>query len=104
MALLMDRSVTRRMSAPEILAVAGGFISCWIAAGYGKSIRDGNLVILAPVISAKWPPKSCGLASGPQPPASRGTTLNAHRCTYTCRLLVHVRSFTNPELWCPNPD
>lgn len=51
MTLFMDRAVTRRLSLPAILAVAGGFISCWAAAGYGKSIGDGNLVFLSPVIS-----------------------------------------------------
>ena len=49
--LFMDREATKKLSRPATWAVALGFISCWAAAAYGRSISDANLVFLSPIVS-----------------------------------------------------
>jgi Na+/proline symporter len=49
--LFMDRAQTKNLSTPATWAVSLGFISCWAAAAYGRSIGDGNIVFLSPIVS-----------------------------------------------------
>jgi len=49
--LFRDRNYTRRLSTAATVAVAFGFLSCWIAAICGRLAGNGNVVFLSPIIS-----------------------------------------------------
>jgi Na+/proline symporter len=51
MTLVMGREITHRLSTAAMWAVALGFLSCWVAAAYGRAVGDANLVFLSPIVS-----------------------------------------------------
>lgn len=51
MTLVLGRQTTKRLSGFATIAVAAGFVSCWIVAGYGRATSDANLVFLSPIVS-----------------------------------------------------
>jgi len=49
--LFLGREITERLSTAAGLAVSLGFVSCWVAAAYGRISGNANLVFLSPIIS-----------------------------------------------------